>query len=75
MPRPPVRPAAGHLYHIRWGQDPDTGELRLRDYWRDPVSAAALQADDGGSEGGGEGSEAEEASGAEDEGAAAAERV
>lgn len=30
---------SGHLYHIRWGQDPDTGELRLADYWRDPVSS------------------------------------
>lgn len=58
-PAPPACPAAGHLYHIRWGQDADTGELRLRDYWRDPVSAAALQAGDGGSEVG-EGSDGEE---------------
>ena len=32
--------AGGDLYHLSWGQDPDTGELRLRDYWRDPASAA-----------------------------------
>lgn len=37
-------PAAGHLYHIRWSQDADTGELRLRDYWRDPLSGQHISA-------------------------------
>lgn len=36
-----IQSPAGHLYHIRWGQDPDTGELKLQDYWRDPLSTAA----------------------------------
>ncbi|KAL4855684.1 ABC transporter A family member 11 [Chlorella vulgaris] len=39
-----IQSPAGHLYHITWGQDPDTGELKLQDYWRDPVSAAAAAA-------------------------------
>ncbi|KAI3423876.1 hypothetical protein D9Q98_009710 [Chlorella vulgaris] len=39
-----IQSPAGHLYHITWGQDPDTGELKLQDYRRDPVSAAAAAA-------------------------------
>lgn len=47
--------AAGNLYHIRWAQDPDSGELRLQEYWRDPVSRSAAPARaDAGSEGAGE---------------------
>lgn len=54
--------AAGHLYHIRWGQDPDSGELRLAEYWRadaDPFleaeAEAAMRAGSAGSEGEAEG--------------------
>lgn len=66
--------AAGALYHIRWGQDPDTGELRLRSYWQDPASASALELPAGQADGDGEGDDdasvcdGEEAEGEEEEG-------
>lgn len=42
---------------MRWGQDPETGELQLQDYWRDPVSAAAPLEDGKSLAGSSEGSE------------------
>ncbi|PSC73883.1 ABC transporter A family member 2 isoform B [Micractinium conductrix] len=41
-----IQSPAGHLYHVRWGQDPDSGELRLADYWRDEVSKALAAGSD-----------------------------
>ena len=39
--------AAGHLYHIKWVQD-ETGQLKLHDYHRDPVSNVVLSVEGGG---------------------------
>ncbi|KAL4434281.1 hypothetical protein ABPG75_000722 [Micractinium tetrahymenae] len=39
-----IQSPAGHLWHITWGQDPDTGELCLQEYWRDGPGAAPAAA-------------------------------
>lgn len=41
-----IQSPAGHLYHIKWVQD-ETGQLKLHDYHRDPVSSAVLSAEGG----------------------------
>jgi energy-coupling factor transporter ATP-binding protein EcfA2 len=33
-----IQSPAGHFYHVKWVQD-ETGELKMKDYWRDPLNS------------------------------------
>lgn len=33
-----IQSPAGHFYHVKWVQD-ETGELKMKDYWRDPLDS------------------------------------